>query len=96
MKCKTCGRELELSKFKKTRWGSYSSTCTECACQKMRETKQKQAEKLQEVTTNKLQDARNLRLKDFTPRELMEELARRGYEGKLTYTEIRTIDITNF
>ncbi len=30
----------------------------------------------------------------FTPRELMEELARRGYAGKLTYTA--TIDIRNF
>lgn len=33
-------------------------------------------------------------LKDYTPRELMVELARRGYEGVLTYTERKTIDIT--
>jgi len=30
----------------------------------------------------------------YTPRELMEELAKRGYAGKLTYTQ--TIDIRNF
>jgi hypothetical protein len=30
----------------------------------------------------------------FTPRELMEELARRGYTGKLSFTQ--TIDITSF
>lgn len=30
----------------------------------------------------------------FTPRELMEELARRGYRGKLQYTQ--EIDITKF
>ena len=33
-------------------------------------------------------------LKDYTPRELMLELSRRGYEGVLTYTERKTIDIT--
>lgn len=33
---------------------------------------------------------------DFTSRELMEELARRGYRGQLEYTEVRRIDITNF
>lgn len=32
-------------------------------------------------------------LKDYTPRELMLELKRRGYEGTLSYTERKTIDI---
>ena len=40
--------------------------------------------------------ARNARLAEFTPRELMAELARRGYEGKLTYTRVEEIDINNF
>ena len=40
----------------------------------------------------KPEDARTLG--QFTPRELMTELANRGYSGKLTYTQ--TIDITNF
>lgn len=30
----------------------------------------------------------------FTPRELMEELAKRGYSGKLAF--MQTIDIRNF
>ncbi len=30
----------------------------------------------------------------FSPRELMEELARRGYKGKLQFTQ--EVDITNF
>ena len=33
-------------------------------------------------------------LGEYSPRELMHELARRGYEGKLTYKQI--IDIQNF
>ena len=33
-------------------------------------------------------------LDQFTPRDLMNELARRGYKGKLSYT--KEIDITNF
>ena len=33
-------------------------------------------------------------LDKYTPRELMTELARRGYEGRLTYKQV--IDITNF
>lgn len=44
----------------------------------------------------KVNDARQLRLKDFTPRELMEELAARGYKGTLTFTVVQTIDITDF
>ncbi len=33
-------------------------------------------------------------LDKYSPRELMQELAKRGYEGKLTYKQI--IDIQNF
>lgn len=35
-------------------------------------------------------------LSRFTPRQLMEELAKRGYKGELTYTRIERIDITHF
>ena len=33
-------------------------------------------------------------LDQYSPRELMTELSRRGYEGKLTYKQV--IDISNF
>lgn len=33
-------------------------------------------------------------LDKYSPRELMQELSRRGYEGRLTYKQV--IDITNF
>lgn len=87
--CKVCGRELSVEHFKITRSGSRVDTCTECATKKLRENKAK-----------KLADARqsviDMKLCNFTPRELMEELARRGYKGKLTYTRTEEIDIENF
>ena len=36
-------------------------------------------------------EKRNLCLSDFTPRELMQELKRRGYEFEITYTEVHKI-----
>lgn len=32
-----------------------------------------------------------MRLKDFTPRELMQELKLRGYEFEMTYVEVHKI-----
>lgn len=87
--CKKCGRTLPAEKFKLTRWGTRCSVCTDCATKLASETKAKQRVKIETMK-------RELRLADFTPRELMEELCRRGYEGKLTYTHVETIDITNF
>lgn len=82
--CKKCGRELVIDNFKKTRWGGRADVCTDCAREKFRETRAK-----------KEQQANARSLGQYTPRELMEELARRGYTGKLTYVETHTIDIEN-
>ena len=87
--CKECGRTLPETAFKTTRWGTKAGVCTECAIAKRKAKATAKHEK--EVT-----DARLLRLRDFTPRELMEELAARGYKGTLTYTITQTIDITDF
>lgn len=89
MVCKECGLELPESSFKMTRWGTRAKVCNHCASKKIVASK-KQNE------ASKSEMWRNLRLKDFTPRELMQELARRGYEGKLTFTEVHEIDINNF
>ena len=35
-------------------------------------------------------------LADYTPRQLMEELKRRGYTGKLQFVEVKTIDLATF
>lgn len=37
-KCKECGRELPITEFMMTRWGTYSSTCKKCSREKYAET----------------------------------------------------------
>lgn len=89
MTCKECGRVLPETKFKATRWGRRASVCTDCATAK----RKSNSTAKHEMDVN---EAKAMRLRDFTPRELMEELVRRGYEGKLKYTIVQEIDITNF
>ena len=87
--CSRCGRELPLSEFPKssTCRGGHSGVCKKCKAEQERDYRRNLAEKA------RLYDERG-GLKDYTPRELMLELSRRGYEGVLTYTERKTIDIT--
>lgn len=92
--CRCCGRELPISNFKTTRWGGNVSVCTECATTKLRENKQKKLEEQKQKVEDMRAETRQLRLADFTPRELLEELKRRGYEGHLTYVETHTIDLS--
>ena len=94
--CKCCGRELPINCFKMTRWGTRVSVCTECANQKARDNKilKHQEEERFKALEDAKKSERQKILESYTPRELMEELARRGYTGELTYT--MKIDITNF
>ena len=87
--CSRCGRELPLSEFPKnsTCRGGHSGVCKKCRAEQTRDSRRNLVEKA------RLYDERG-GLKDYTPRELMLELKRRGYEGTLTYTERKTIDIT--
>lgn len=91
--CKVCGKELPIEKFSKNPFG-YVSVCKDCAATRKRETyrKKKSAENLEK----ELVDAKAMRLQDFTPLELMDELARRGYRGKLQYVQVHEINIENF
>ena len=91
--CKCCGRELPISNFKKGRWG-YVSVCTECDKQHRAENKQSRINMAKQKIEDVRAENRQLCLADFTPRELMAELKRRGYEGKLVYTETHTIDLS--
>lgn len=89
--CKCCGRELSIDKFRETRLGR-RNTCDECVSMKINEARKRKKETQQALEYAK--DARLLRIQDFTPRELMKELNRRGYVGKLEFTVTHEIDIT--
>ena len=91
--CECCGRELPMEMFSKRGMG-VDRCCKDCVREKRLNSikKAKEIEGLQQ----ELADAKNQRLSEFTPRELMTELARRGYEGKLTFTRTETIDLKNF
>lgn len=91
--CKCCGRELPISSFKKGRWGVVS-VCNECDKQHRAEKRQARIDKAKQKAEDVRAENRRLCLSDFSPRELMAELKRRGYEGKLVYTETHTIDLS--
>lgn len=96
--CKDCGRELPIEMFKKTRYGDRVSVCTECATKKRRENKAKKGMEAALAIEKRLKAQKEEEVKTalsaFTPFQLIEELARRGYRGELTY--VQKIDITNF
>lgn len=87
--CKCCGKELPITEFAvrgiRGMKGERKVTdfCKSCM-----------AEKVASGRNKAMNNVRVMRLRDFTPRELMEELKRRGYEGKLTYVETHTIDLS--
>ena len=92
--CRDCGRELPIERFKRNKFGQPVSVCLDCDTRKRRENKQKKLiEKAMEERQQMLKEEEvKSELCAFTPRQLMEELARRGYEGELTF--VHKIDIT--
>ena len=94
--CICCGQVKTLDHFKMTRWGKRVNVCTEFASQKARDNKirKQQEEEMAKAREDAKKSERQKMLEQYTPRELMNELARRGYTGELTYT--MKIDITNF
>lgn len=88
--CKCCGRELPISQFGRGGYGLHK-TCNECRIQKQREGRKKHDETAD--LRKQVEEARQLRLRDFQPRELMIRLRELGYEGVLTYTQRHEIDI---
>lgn len=91
--CECCGRELPVDSFIRRMYGM-SKICKSCNAQKILDAKRKKKETANLI--EQLEAAKSLRLQDFAPRELIAELARRGYRGNISYTETRTIDLSTF
>ena len=72
--CKECGRELPVSEFGRH---SRSKDGLMCVCNDCRR-------RMRTKGTSKGNP-----LEKFTARELMHELALRGYEGNITFTEVK-------
>lgn len=83
--CKRCGRELPIENYQTARYGRMG-VCRECVAIAKTEAHKDRRDSLIRTCNLKVEEARTLRLSQFTPRELMEELHRRGYEGQLKYT----------
>lgn len=88
--CKCCGRELSLDHFKRGRYG-YVSVCLDCDKRHRAEKRQARIDEQKQKVEDIRAENRQLCLADFTSRELMEELKRRGYEFEMTYTEVHKI-----
>ena len=86
--CKCCKKEKPITEFYRNRLG-YTDVCIDCANEHRKAKKEKKKE--EEMLRLQLDDKRKLALSEFTPRELMVELKRRGYEFTMTYTEVHTI-----
>ena len=93
--CKCCGKEKPIV-GKRNGGVSVLTICNECMRKKQDEGRAMAKVKEQQKVAQEVVNARTLRLQDFTPRELMTELHRRGYEGVLNFTRIERIDISNF
>lgn len=90
--CSKCGKELPISEFyksKRTKDGLFYK-CIHCVRIEQKESRER-SKNLKEIGRNG-----GKKLSDYTPRELMEELHRRGYRGTLEFTEIHKINISDF
>lgn len=86
--CRRCGRELpEKSFYPNKRYKDGLTTiCKECHRSEVKAARGRAKEL-------KALKARGVKaLADYTPRELMDELKKRGYRGRLEYTETHIID----
>lgn len=92
--CKCCGNELPITEFRKGKAHGVEfvmSVCNTCMRNKQIEGHAKRKEQKAKSHETQLAEAKIMRLSEFTPRELMEELVRRGYEFEMTYTEVHHI-----
>ena len=81
--CPKCGRTLTIDNFYQRADGRPSAYCMEC-------TRADSRKRYRDTPP----DSENP-LSAFTPRQLMQELVRRGYTGKLKLVTINEIDLNN-
>lgn len=91
-KCKQCEKELPIQEFSKNAYG-YTSICKSCNSHNRSEAAKKRNGKIVRDYEQEIEKAKQLRLSEFTPRELIIELRKRGYEGTLRYVEVHEINI---
>lgn len=72
--CKVCGNEYPIEHFNKSGVGGYVSVCKNCDKRNNRSG----------IPGLNAKSTENSPLKNFTPRQLMDELHARGYRGTLT------------
>ena len=100
--CSKCKRELPLSNFYKSKNSKdgYQNQCKECSAKASRKNRLLRLQRIKDnkyelaQTKFKLTQTTENALSAATPRELMQELVRRGYTGTLQKTEIHTIDLS--
>lgn len=77
-KCYKCGRTLPITEFYKNRYmkDGLQTICKECVKKRDEERK-----------TKRLGELKDIGLSAYTPRDLMHELAKRGYYGSVCFDQ---------
>lgn len=88
--CSICGKELPLSEFypHKNSKDGYNAMCKFCHKERVHKAAAER-KRLKAIAAKG-----GKQLSDYTPRELMEELYRRGYKGTLEFVEVKRIDLS--
>lgn len=96
--CKVCGGEYGIDFFPKhpKSKDGHTCVCKDCMRKLQSEGHKKSYENKRQSLEDEVQNARMLRLHDFTPRELMARLAELGYDGKLVYVERHELNLKDF
>lgn len=93
-RCPKCGLTKQASEFNKSTWQSdgLQSYCRDCQRIRAKERSNLVVKKdPNNRILNSISSTGDSPLSKFTPRELMAELKRRGYDGELTYTSRITL-----